>query len=64
MKSESKRRRMTTDQAAHYLAVTTFVIRSAVRRGELPFMKVGGRNVFDRLDLRRWAGNKLRRTYF
>jgi excisionase family DNA binding protein len=49
------KRWVTVEEAARYLSVTVFTIRNAAWGGELPFVRAGKRNIFDVLDLDRWA---------
>jgi excisionase family DNA binding protein len=52
------KRWVTVEEAARYLSVTVFTIRNAAWGGELPFVRAGKRNIFDRNDLDRWAENR------
>jgi excisionase family DNA binding protein len=58
--TESARRWLTVEQAANYLSVVPYTIRSAVWGGELAAAKLGNRLVFDRSDLDKWAESKKR----
>jgi excisionase family DNA binding protein len=52
------KRWVTVEEAARYLSVTVFTIRNAAWSGELPFIRAGKRNIFDRIDLDRWAESR------
>lgn len=52
---------LSVKDAATYLSVRPYTIRDFVWRGELPYVRMGKRFVFDRADLDRLAESRKQR---
>lgn len=52
---------MTTPELAEYLAVSEDAIRNWVKKGEIPFSKLGRALRFDLLEIEKWLKTKQTR---
>lgn len=56
-----EQRWLSVSDAADYLSVRPYTIRDLVWRGELPYVRLGKRFVFDRADLDKLAESRKQR---
>ena len=53
-----EKRYFTIAEAAKYLTITRATLHRHVKGGEIPSYKIGGRRIFDKVDLDKWVHSK------
>jgi len=53
-----EKRYFSISEASEYLTITRVTLYRLVKQGEIPSYKIGGRRIFDKIELDKWVHSK------